>query len=103
MPERFLLQILRSLVTHGLLRSSRGVDGGYTLTRPPEDITLMDVFDAFDNPLIPSIPPIDALPDEARHALMKSLNRAAAAARRELAGLSLADMLAAEEVAVAAY
>ena len=31
MPERFLLQILRNLVTHGILRSTRGVDGGYTL------------------------------------------------------------------------
>jgi Rrf2 family protein len=29
MPERFLLQILRSLVTHGILGSTRGVDGGY--------------------------------------------------------------------------
>ncbi len=29
MPERFLLQILRNLVTHGILRSTRGVDGGY--------------------------------------------------------------------------
>ena len=99
MPERFLLQILRSLVTHGLLRSSRGVDGGYTLTRPPEDITLMDVFDAFDSPLIPSIPPIDSLPDDTRPELLRSLNRAAAAARHELSDLSLADMLETEAVA----
>ena len=31
MPERFLLQILRNLVAHGILGSTRGVDGGYTL------------------------------------------------------------------------
>lgn len=29
MPERFLLQILRNLVAHGILASTRGVDGGY--------------------------------------------------------------------------
>ena len=28
MPERFLLQVLRNLVNHGLLKSTRGVDGG---------------------------------------------------------------------------
>ena len=35
MPERFLLQILRSLVTHGILKSTRGVDGGYVLWKEP--------------------------------------------------------------------
>ena len=40
MPERFLLQILRSLVTHGILRSSRGVDGGYVLDRSADDVSL---------------------------------------------------------------
>ena len=34
MPERFLLQVLRHLVTHGILHSTRGVDGGYSLNRP---------------------------------------------------------------------
>ena len=28
MPERFLLQVLRNLVTHGILQSTRGVGGG---------------------------------------------------------------------------
>ena len=40
MPERFLLQILRNLVTHGILRSTRGVDGGYALVRPADEISL---------------------------------------------------------------
>lgn len=31
MPERFLLQILRNLVTHGILRSTRGVMVGMPL------------------------------------------------------------------------
>ena len=31
MPERFLLQVLRNLVNHGILVSTRGVDGGYAL------------------------------------------------------------------------
>src|SRR5689334_23809119 len=40
MPERFLLQILRHLVTNGIMQSTRGVDGGYSLDRRPEEISL---------------------------------------------------------------
>ena len=43
MPERFLLQILRSLVTHGILQSTRGVEGGYMLDRRPEEISLLEI------------------------------------------------------------
>lgn len=51
MPERFLLQILRILVTHGILRSTRGVDGGYSLTKPADQISLLEVIEAIDGPL----------------------------------------------------
>ena len=50
MPERFLLQILRNLVTHGILRSTRGVDGGYSLVRPPNEISLLEVIEAIEGP-----------------------------------------------------
>ena len=60
MPERFLLQILRNLVTHNLLLSTRGVDGGYTLIHPPEEITLMDILDAFENGGKPRCTAVDA-------------------------------------------
>ncbi len=50
MPERFLLQILRNLVTHGILRSTRGVDGGYALVRPADQISLLDVIEAIEGP-----------------------------------------------------
>jgi Rrf2 family protein len=98
MPERFLLQILRNLVTRGLLRSTRGVEGGYSLTRPPGQISLLDLFDAFDSPLIPSVPPLEKLPIETCKMLQDSLDTAAAAARKELADVSLADLLEAESV-----
>ena len=66
MPERFLLQILRSLVTRGLLRSTRGVEGGYCLARPADEISLRDIVESFDNPLSPSVPDLDGLSAEAR-------------------------------------
>ena len=51
MPERFLLQILRNLVKSGVLRSTRGVEGGYSLARPPEDISVLDIIEAVEGPL----------------------------------------------------
>ena len=52
MPERFLLQILRNLVAHGILESTRGVEGGYTLDRAPEDISVLEVIEAIDGPIM---------------------------------------------------
>jgi Rrf2 family protein len=51
MPERFLLQILRNLVTHGVLRSTRGVKGGYTLLKVPEKISLLEIVESVDGPV----------------------------------------------------
>ena len=92
MPERFLLQILRNLVTHQLLRSTRGVEGGYALARPAAEITLFDVIEAVDGPLIPSIPPLESLSEPATRRLSEVLHRVTAAARRELSSVSLADL-----------
>ncbi|MFK8023553.1 MAG: Rrf2 family transcriptional regulator [Ilumatobacter sp.] len=48
---KYLLDILRDLKRAELIRSKRGPDGGFTLSRPPETITLADVFRAIDGPL----------------------------------------------------
>src|SRR4026208_1061980 len=69
MPERFLLQILRNLVTHGILRSARGVDGGYALLRPPEEITLLDLVEAIEGPLDSAESASEVLPVASRHKL----------------------------------
>ena len=42
-PERFLLKIMRSLTAAGIMKSYRGVDGGFALQRLPKDITLFDI------------------------------------------------------------
>jgi len=56
MPERFLLQILRSLVNHGILQSTRGVDGGYTLGRSAADISLLEIMEAVEGPVDARLP-----------------------------------------------
>lgn len=42
-PPDFLKRILAELVSQGLLTSTAGPNGGYRLTRPPEEFTLLDV------------------------------------------------------------
>jgi Rrf2 family protein len=47
-PESFSRKVLQLLVQGGLLEASRGPGGGYSLTRNPEEITLLDVIHAVD-------------------------------------------------------
>lgn len=93
MPERFLLQILRTLVNNGLLNSIRGVEGGYVLAKPAEEISLLDVFEAFDTPIVPSIPPLPSLSEYSRTQMSQSMNRLAGLVRGELSQTSIADLL----------
>jgi Rrf2 family protein len=92
MPERFLLQILRDLVEHGILESTRGVDGGYRLKRPPDRITLLDIVEAVDSPLEPSIPDLPGLPEHVRGQIMTALQLTARATRHTLQQLTIADL-----------
>jgi Rrf2 family cysteine metabolism transcriptional repressor len=48
MPVQFLEQLFSTLRRDGLLQSQRGVKGGYTLARPPEAITVLEVVQALD-------------------------------------------------------
>ena len=47
-PERFLLKIMRSLTAAHIMKSYRGVEGGFSLERPPAEITLLDVIEAVE-------------------------------------------------------
>ena len=48
MPVQFLEQLFSTLRRGGLLQSQRGVKGGYTLARPAERITVLEVVQALD-------------------------------------------------------
>lgn len=47
-PANFLAQILLDLRDHGLITSRRGNRGGYTLARPPEEISIYDILIAVE-------------------------------------------------------
>ncbi len=50
-PQRFALKILRKLTKAGLVKSFRGVQGGYSIDMEPEEITILDVISAIDGPI----------------------------------------------------
>ncbi len=52
LPQPYLEQILLALKGAGLVRSKRGVGGGYVLARSPEEITLGQIVSAVDGPIV---------------------------------------------------
>ena len=93
MPERFLLQILRSLVTHGILNSTRGVEGGYTLVRPASEVSILEVIEAIEGPLSSESVSANGLNDETQENLRVALNNVAETARRQLESVKLSQIV----------
>jgi Rrf2 family protein len=52
-PAKFLEGILLELKHAGIVRSRRGIDGGYELAREPKDVMLGQVMRVLDGPLAP--------------------------------------------------
>ena len=87
-PVQFLEQLFATLRRAGLLRSQRGVKGGYTFARPATQITVLDVVEQLDG----------ALGQDASGVFAE----AAAAARGVLAEATIADVAEAEARAAGA-
>ena len=51
-PPSFLAKIISQLSIAGLLHTSRGARGGVTLAREPADISMLDVVEAIDGPIL---------------------------------------------------
>jgi Rrf2 family protein len=84
-PTQFLEQLVATLRRGGVLRSQRGVKGGYTLARAADQITVLEVVELLDGAL--SADGDDVFADSA------------AAARAVLVQTTIADCLAREQEA----
>ena len=49
-PGSFLAKILQRLVRRGLVKSTRGARGGFSLARPPSRISLFTIMEAIQGP-----------------------------------------------------
>jgi DNA-binding IscR family transcriptional regulator len=72
-----------------LLKSIRGVDGGYYLLRPADEISLLSIMEATDGPLTPIVPPLDGIAEASRKRLNTLLKEITAEASRRLAAVRL--------------
>ena len=50
-PVQFLEQLFAVLRRAGVLRSQRGVKGGYSFAKPPAEVTVLDLVELLDGPL----------------------------------------------------
>ena len=50
-PVQFLEQLFATLRRGGILRSQRGVKGGYSFAREPSEISVLEIVELLDGPL----------------------------------------------------
>jgi Rrf2 family transcriptional regulator, cysteine metabolism repressor len=87
-PVQFLEQLFATLRRAGVLRSQRGVGGGYSFARPPSEITVLEIVELLDGPVGRGATGVFA--------------EAARAARTVMEGSTVADIADAEARAVGA-
>ena len=87
-PAQFLEQLFAVLRRAGLLRSQRGVKGGYSFARPANEITVLELVELLDGPV--------------GYGASGVFEEAAAAARAALSSSTVADVAEAEASAAVA-
>jgi Rrf2 family protein len=96
LPQPYLEQILLALKGAGIVRSKRGVGGGYVLAREPGQITLGEIVSAVDGPIAVGdfgLPHQDGACDhEGQCVLLALWGDVGEQMRRLLAAVSLADV-----------
>jgi Rrf2 family protein len=92
-PERFLLKVLKPLVSARILHSVKGPNGGYRLARPANSVSMLEIVEAVDGPVRGHAP---LSQDESDNALNRKLEaicgQCAEQVRRQLGRVKLADL-----------
>jgi Rrf2 family transcriptional regulator, nitric oxide-sensitive transcriptional repressor len=93
MPRRYLHKVLQDLGEAGLVRSQPGPGGGYTLSRDPCTVTILDVINAVDPIERIRGCPLGLRTHTSLCPLHQALDRAYAAVEEAFGKVSLADVL----------
>ncbi len=93
-PLEYLLKILQQLVRANVLRSKRGPRGGFTLAKPPKKITMLQIVEAVDGPMISQLNLKEQAPREKFSARSEqAYEKAIAQAKAVFDRAKLADLL----------
>jgi Rrf2 family transcriptional regulator, iron-sulfur cluster assembly transcription factor len=92
-PPRFLYRILHKLVGAGLLNGTSGPGGGYSLTKPAEEISLLDIASSVESAPEPSaLEPACTRHRQAISRVNRICEDSAKDFAKELSHVSLADL-----------
>ena len=93
-PLEYLLKILQQLVKTNVLRSKRGPRGGFSLARPAKKITLLNIIEAVDGPMISQLALVEQTGREKFSVKTEQIyERAIAQARSTFDKAKLADLV----------
>jgi Rrf2 family protein len=95
-PDRFLLKVLKPLVAAQILQSVKGPRGGYSLARPANEITLLEIIEAADQGQIHGSAPqvkrdVDPMLTRRLDAICKQI---AEQTRKQLGRIRITDLMA---------
>ena len=85
-PAQFLEQLFATLRRAGLLKSQRGVKGGYSFAKPSSQITVLEVVEQLDGPLGAEATGVFAEAAEAARAVLRAQSIADVAEAEAQAG-----------------
>lgn len=91
LPERFLLKVLKPLVSVGILYAVRGPGGGYRLARTAKSVTLLEIVQAVDGPVRGEAPFTEG-DGKLRQQLQAVCEQVAEGTRRALARVTVAQL-----------
>ena len=92
-PERFLLKVLKPLVSAQILMSIKGPNGGYRLAKSAYDITMLDVVEAVDGPIRGTAPLNPRDPDHGLHRKLDQVcSQIADQMRKQLGRVRVSDL-----------
>jgi Rrf2 family protein len=92
-PERFLLKVLKPLVSARVLLSIKGPNGGYRLARKPDDISMLEVLEAVDGPIRGQAPLTDDSNGTLNTKLENICKQSADQVRKHLEKVRVSDLL----------
>jgi Rrf2 family protein len=92
-PERFLLKVLKPLVSAQVLYSVKGPNGGYRLARPAQEISILEILEAIDGPIRGHAPISQVEPRNFLNRKLEQIcNESAEQVRKNLSKIKLSDL-----------
>lgn len=92
-PERFLLKVLKPLVSTRVLHSVKGPNGGYKLAKDPAKVNLLEILEAVDGPIRGMAPFAEDQGGVLNNKLENICKHAAETVRKQLENVSLSELV----------